>query len=101
MRRAIIALSVLLLVVPAFVGCKETKKDLEDYEHAVMHLPARARVLSDVTTIRRAIEFYRVENEGKYPDSISELNLKDLYYDDEYNYDSSTGKVTSKNYPTL
>jgi len=101
MRGAIIALLVLLLVVPVFVGCKETKKDLEDYEDAVMHLPDRTRVLSDVTRIRRAIEFYKVENEGKYPDSISDLNLKDLYYDDEYDYDSSTSKVSSKTYPTL
>jgi hypothetical protein len=101
MRRTIIGLLVLLLVVPALVGCKETKKDLEEYGNTVMSMPEKARVLSDVTRIRRAIEFYKVENEGKYPDSISELNLKDLYYDDEYDYDSSTGKLRSKNYPTL
>lgn len=101
MRRVVIGLLVLFLVLPVLVGCKETKKDLEEYGSTVMTLPDRTRVLSDLSRIRRAIEFYKIENEGKYPDSISELDLENLYYDNEYDYDSSRGKVSSKSYPRL
>jgi hypothetical protein len=92
---------VALLVLPAFTGCKEAKEDMEEYNNAVMTLPDRARVISDLTRIRSALELYKIDSEGRYPDSISELNLEKLYYPDEYEYDSSTGKVRSKEYPTL
>lgn len=101
MRLVITGILVVLLAGPGLVGCREAKEDLEEYGETIMTMPDRTRVLSDLTRIRQALELYKVENDGKYPDSISELNLERLYYTDEYEYDSSTGKVTSNSYPTL
>ncbi|MFQ5905015.1 MAG: hypothetical protein ACE5JA_00415 [bacterium] len=99
--RLIVWFLIALLLGPVLAGCREAKEDLEEYGHTVMTMPDRARVLSDLTRIRQALEFYKVEHDGKHPDSISELSLEGLYYTDEYEYDSSTGKVRSKSYPTL
>jgi hypothetical protein len=90
-----------VFVLPGLQGCKETKEDLEEYGDAVMTMPDKARVLSDLTRIRRALQLYKLDHEDTYPSSISDLNLEKLYYTDEYDYDSSTGKVRSKTYPTL
>jgi hypothetical protein len=92
---------VALLVLPAFTGCKEAKEDMDEYSNAIMTLPDRAKVISDLTRIRKALELYKIDSDGRYPDSIGELNLDKLYYSDEYEYDSSTGKVHSREYPTL
>ena len=101
MRLFLILLLALAFVLPIAQGCRETKEDLQEYSDAVMTMPEKARVLSDLTRIRRSLELYKAQHEDSYPGSISELGLDKLYYEDEYDYDSSTGKVTSKTYPTL
>jgi len=101
MRVFIVLLLVMAFALPFLHGCKETKEDLQEYSDAVMTMPEKARVLSDLTRIRHALELYKVHHEDAYPSSIAELNLEKLYYEDEYEYDSSTGKVHSKTYPTL
>lgn len=101
MRVFVILLLAGALVLPFLEGCKEAKEEMEEYSGAVMTMPEKARVLSDLTRIRKALELYKAVNEDRYPDSIEELNLEKLYYPGEYEYDSSTGKVKSKTYPTL
>ncbi len=101
MRLASVLAMVAMLVLPVVTGCREAKEDMDKYGDAVMTLPDRARVISDLTRIRKALELYKADNDGRYPGSIGELNLEKLYYPDEYEYDSSTGKVRSKEYPTL
>jgi hypothetical protein len=101
MRILLVFLLAGVFALPVVNGCKETKQDLEEYGDAVMTMPEKARVLSDLTRIRRALELYKASHEDAYPNSISELNLEELYYEAEYEYDSETGKVESKTYPTL
>jgi hypothetical protein len=103
MRRIAVALLIVVLGAAVLTGCKKAREEVQQYSDAVMTMPDKARVISDLTRIRLAIEMYKADNEGKYPNSVSDLKLKDLYYTDkdEYQYDSSTGKITSKNYPTF
>ncbi|MEW6685190.1 MAG: hypothetical protein AB1393_03165 [Candidatus Edwardsbacteria bacterium] len=79
---------------------KEEQKIVEDYGLKVLRVPQQAKVVVDLANIRRGLEFYRNEHEGRYPPSLSELKLN-LNYPDEYNYDSTTGEVKSKRYPSL
>lgn len=100
MRLIVISFLVGFLAASVIGGCREAKEEMDEYGHAVMTLPDRTRVLSDLTRIRQSLELYKAQHE-EYPASISELGLKKLYYTDEYEYDSATGKVSSKSYPTL
>ena len=101
MRVFVVLVLIAAFALPFCSGCKEAKEELEEYSDAVMTMPDRARVLSDLTRIRRSLELYKAAHDDTYPNSISELNLDKLYYEGEYEYDSSTGKVSSKTYPTL
>jgi hypothetical protein len=101
MRAVLVFLLAVSFSLPFFSGCKEAKEELEEYGDAVMTMPDKARVLSDLTSIRRSLELYKAAHDDVYPSSISELNLDKLYYEGEYEYDPSTGKISSKTYPTL
>jgi hypothetical protein len=87
-------------------GCKKTKEAVietktvtKDYATAVTKAPSKTRTLTELVSLRRAIEMYKVENQ-KFPESLSELQVKvkDI---NEYEYDSQKGKVKSKYYPKL
>ena len=82
------------------LGCSKAREELEETIEPVMKLPSKTRVKVDLMNIRRALDFYKVDREGKYPNSLKELQL-DLHYPDEYKYNSTTGKVKSKIYPNM
>ncbi len=91
-----------LLTILITVFCEQAKKEKEEVEKTattVMTLPARTKVKVDLINIRKAIQFYQAKH-GSWPSSIKELKL-DLYYPDEYEYDSTTRTVKSKSYPKL
>ncbi len=82
------------------LGCSKAREELEEAVEPLMKLPEKTRVKVDLINARRSLEFYKVDHEGKYPSSLKELQL-DLHYPDEYDYDPTTGKVKSKNYPSM
>ena len=83
-----------------FLGCSKAREELEETIEPLMALPERTKVRVDLLTTRKAIEFYKVDNDGELPENLKELQL-DLYYPGEYDYDSTTGKLKSKNYPGM
>lgn len=93
-------LSSSLLSSSGILGCSKARKELEETVEPIMALPEKTRVKVDLLNIRRAIEFYKADKEGKIPGSLEELKLN-LHYPGEYEYDVTTGKVKSKNYPDM
>jgi hypothetical protein len=98
---------ILLLLFPILLGfflgplgCSKAREELEEAVEPVMVLPERTKVKVDLLALRKAVQFYHVDHDGNYPSNLKELKL-DLHYPDEYTYDSTTGKVKSKNYPGM
>jgi hypothetical protein len=92
--------AVLLGFTSGPLGCSKAREELEETVEPLMVLPERTKVRVDLLTIRKAVEFYQVDHDGKYPSNLKELKL-DLHYPDEYTYDPTKGKVKSKNYPGM
>ncbi len=78
---------------------KETDKIVKDYSKGLIEAPKKTKILTEIATIRQALEIYRIEN-GEYPESLSVLPIK-IKEIDKYQYDSESGKVKSKHYPNL
>ena len=99
MKSYVLFLSLLLLNgIP--MGCSKAREELEETVEPVMVIPERTKVKVDLISIRQAIEFYKIDHEGNPPQSLKELKLT-LYYPDEYEYNPGSGKVKSKNYPSM
>jgi len=97
---------ILALFILLFSGCSkgkeaasETKTIVKGYAKSVLNAPSRAKIVSDLSTLRRTVQEYKVEHSA-FPSSLGELHLK-LYYPNEYNYNANTGEVKSKKYPNL
>ncbi|MEJ2307460.1 MAG: hypothetical protein P8Y62_10495 [candidate division WOR-3 bacterium] len=99
---------ILLLFVSILINscCKkgkeavvETKTITKEYATAVTKAPDKAKVLTELVSIRQAINMYKVEN-GKLPESLSDLPVK-IENIKEYEYNHETGKVTNKYYTNL
>ena len=87
-------------------GCKkvkeatiETKTVTKEYAKGVAEVPSKTRVITELASLRQAINIYKVENE-KFPGSLSDLpvTIEDI---NEYEYDFEKGTVKSKHYPNL
>lgn len=99
-------LYVFALFILLFFGCSkgkeaasETKQIVKGYAKSVLNAPSKAKIVSDLSALRQAIQAYRVEHSA-FPASLSDLSVK-LYYPNEYNYNPNTGEVKSKKYPNL
>jgi len=99
-------LIVLLILIAFLPGCKqgkeavkETKKIVKDYSNGLIEAPKKTRIITEIASIRKAINMYRIEN-NKYPESLSELSVK-IKDTAEYQYNPETGRVKSKHYPEL
>ncbi len=97
---------ILALFALLFSGCSkgkeatsETKQIVKGYAKSVLNAPSKAKIVSDLSALRQAIQTYRVEHSA-FPASLSNLSVK-LYYPNEYNYNANTGEVKSKKYPNL
>ncbi len=95
-----------IIIIIFLSGCREGEeaiqeadKIVKDYSKGLVEAPKKTRVITEITTIRKALEIYKIEN-GKYPESLSEVQIK-IKEVDEYQYDSESGKVKSKHYPNL
>jgi hypothetical protein len=96
------ALIVMVVLMLASISCRrgdKTKVVIEKSMAEKIELPQKVRVTADLKKIRDAIMAYQLLNE-EYPSSIDDLGL-DLYYPDDYLYDSEKGTVKSKSYPTF
>lgn len=98
----------LLLILLFFVpSCsKENNEKSESageitkkYAKGVVEVPKKAQVITELHSIRRAIEMFKVDKE-RCPEELSELPIK-IKYPEEYEYDHETGEVKSKHYPDL
>ena len=97
---------IFLLIIILGFGCSRTKKItteskgiVKGYAKTVLSAPSKAKVVSDLTAIKEALQEYKIEH-GKFPPSLDELKLR-LYYPNGYNYNPETGEVKSKHYPEL
>jgi hypothetical protein len=77
----------------------ETKTITKEYAKGITKVPSKTRVITELASLKQAINMYKVENE-KFPESLSDLSIKvkDIK---EYEYNPETGKVTNKYYPNL
>lgn len=97
MKKIVIALLVLFLFLA--LACSKGEKTKEKIAKSAaekIELPDKLKVTNDLKRIRDAIIIYRTLNETN-PSSIEELELE-LYYPDEYIYDSKKGTVKSTIY---
>ena len=99
---------ILLLFVSILINscCKkakeavvETKTITKEYATAVTKAPDKTKVLTELVSIRQAINMYKAEN-GKPPESLSDLPVK-IKNIKEYEYDSETGEVKHNYYTKL
>ncbi|MEO0293542.1 MAG: hypothetical protein ABIN61_04880 [candidate division WOR-3 bacterium] len=104
MKNFLIFLFSIFIVVES--GCKkakeplqETKTIIKEYARGIVKLPDKTKTITELTTIRQALEIYKAEK-GEYPQTLSELqiNVENL---SAYEYDPEKGKVKSKYYPNL
>lgn len=86
----------LFLVISCSKG-EKTKEKIVRSTAEKMELPDRIKVTLDLKRIREGIIDYSTLHEQN-PSSIDDLNLE-LYYPDDYIYDSDKGTVKSKSYP--
>ncbi len=98
--------AVFLLCALALSACKSRPVEPPPEPAHVPHDVAtdRVRVKLDLATMRGSLQTYIYSHEGKPAPSLAELpgiDLKQLQYPGEYNYDSSSGIVTSKTFPDL
>jgi hypothetical protein len=95
-----------IIIIIFLSGCREGEeasqeadKIVKDYSKGLVEAPKKTKILTEIAVIRKSLEIYKIEN-GKYPESLSELQIR-IKEVDEYQYDSESGKVKSKNYPNL
>ena len=88
------------------IGCsegreaaREADKIVKDYSKGLVEAPIKTKILTEIATIRKVLEIYKIEN-GKYPEKLGDLPIK-IKDPDEYQYDRDTGKVKCKKYPNL
>jgi hypothetical protein len=74
----------------------ETKTITKEYAKGITKVPSKTRVITELASLRQAINIYKVENE-KFPESLSDLSIK-IENIKEYEYDPETGKVKHKYY---
>jgi hypothetical protein len=92
----------LLLILAMFqiLSCSKGEKTKEKIVRSTaekMELPDKIKVTLDLKRIREGIVNYNTLHEQN-PSTIEDLKI-DLYYPDDYIYDSSKGTVKSKSYP--
>jgi len=99
-------LLIFTLIIIFLSGCSEGReavheadKIVKDYSKGLIEAPKKTEIITEIATVRKELEIYKIDN-GKYPESLSELQIK-IKYPDEYKYDKETGNVKSKNYPNL
>lgn len=104
MKTFLIFLSVVFVLAAS--GCKnsrdaaiETKTIVKEYSKGLAKLPSKTTAVTELASLRQAINIYKVENE-KYPENLSDLHVK-IENPGDYEYDSQTGKVKSKHYPNF
>ncbi len=88
-----------MILVFAFFVISTCERKTRELPKNVVKIPERLLVMEDLRNIRMNIERFKIEN-GRLPYSLEELNIK-LNYPYEYEYDSKTGIVKSKNYKGL
>jgi len=95
-----------MLFILLFFGCSkgkeaanETKTIVKGYAKSVLNAPSKAKVVSDLSVLRRTVQEYKLEH-SVFPSSLDELHLK-LYYPDEYDYNPNSGEIKSEKYPNL
>jgi hypothetical protein len=74
----------------------ETKTITKEYAKGVTKAPDKTKVITELASIRQAINMYKVENE-KFPESLSDLSIK-IENIKEYEYNPETGEVKHKYY---
>ncbi|MBN1550883.1 hypothetical protein JW979_05425 [bacterium] len=90
-------------------GCSDVKKGADDAgENLVIRSQDRANTIKlrkDLQTINRSIELFHARF-GRYPESLDELAQKGALaripreaFGGEWNYNPSTGEVTSSSHP--
>jgi hypothetical protein len=68
----------------------------------VTSAPARAKVKTDLLSLRGAILTYQRLHEGQNPPALSDLEqIERLFYPDDYEYDAESGTVKSRTYPEM
>ncbi len=99
-------LLIFILIIIFLSGCSEGKeavreadKIVKDYSKGLIEAPKKTEIITEIAAVRKELEIYKIDK-GKYPKSLTELQIK-IKYPDEYQYDKETGKVKSKNYPNL
>ena len=90
---------ILIILVTCLVLVSCNKKTKETYTKTIPNLPKKARVLSDLMKIRSTINSYKLEHNDSLPNSISDLQLKLYYKNDEYYIENGT--VKSKHFPNF
>ena len=102
---------IFLAGLAGFMGCRESKDTVDRIgENVVFGTQDRANLLKlqkDMQTMSRAIEVFQASN-GRFPESLDELAQKGIIhkiprepFGGEWNYDPSTGKVTSSSHPQI
>ena len=96
----------LVIILILFSGCskgkeavKEADEIVKDYARGLVKVPKKIRILTEIASLRQAVEVYRIDN-GQYPDKLTDLTIR-IDNPDEYIYDPKTGKLKSKHYPNL
>jgi len=74
----------------------ETKTITKEYAKGVTKAPGKAEVITELASIRQAINMYKVEN-SKFPESLSDLSIK-IRNIKEYEYNPETGEVRNRHY---
>lgn len=99
MKKCILIIFVILftLIIPS---CQNERNIVEDASKTTLELPDKARVTTDLLTIRVMIKRKCAVN-NKYPETLKELNVKLNMPISDYKYDKKTGIVKHKDYPKL
>ena len=104
----LIASTLLALVT---LGCAERKKEpakpppkrtMPVRPGAAMNLdkPDRVRVQTDLIQARAAIQMHQQTSEGANPKSVEEIGVR-FNFPKDIMYDSNSGEIKSKTYPSL
>lgn len=88
------------LIIISLVSCDEVEKTAVDTAKTAVELPDKAEIISDLASLRSTVNSFYISN-GRFPSSLSDLDLKTNRSIDEFSYDSIEGTVKHKTYNQL
>ncbi len=100
MLKKIILIIFVILLIGVISSCQNERNIVEDASQKTLELPDKARVTTDLLTLRSVIK-QKSAISNQYPETLEELNLNLNMPISDYKYDKNTGTVKNKDYPKL